>query len=117
MTSEKITDSQRRLLEEVFQCESGKLHVSEGCHLEIVADGKIAQAGQMGEVVLTFLHQYGMPFVRYKITDTEIYTPGSSENRALWRNFIPILPPIWVRVGWGRRYDQGRGRRLCLSVL
>ena len=92
VTSEKLTDSQRKLIEEVFQCrvadaygsreigsvafqcEAGQLHVTEGCHLEIISNGQVAQPEQTGEIVLTSLHQFGMPFIRYRIMDTAVYS-------------------------------------------
>ena len=90
-TSEKITEPQRELIEEVFQCpivdcyaslefgtiayqcEAGKLHVCEPCYLEIVADRRAVDPGQMGEVVITSLDQFAMPFIRYKIDDMGVY--------------------------------------------
>jgi phenylacetate-CoA ligase len=92
-TSEKLSRSQRKLLEDVFQCkvadaygsreigsitfecEAGNQHVMEGCHLELIDDGRPVPAGEMGEVVLTSLHQYGMPLIRYRIMDMGIYQP------------------------------------------
>jgi phenylacetate-CoA ligase len=86
-TAEKITDPQRELLEGVFgckvadwytarelgtigfQCPHGGMHVCETRYLEVIANGKPAAPGELGEVVLTSLHQYGMPFIRYKIGD------------------------------------------------
>jgi phenylacetate-CoA ligase len=94
VTSEKLMDSQRQLMEDVFQCkvadaygsreigsvaiecEAGQLHVTEGCHMEIIANGQAAQPGQTGEIVLTSLHQYGMPMIRYRIMDTAVYQSG-----------------------------------------
>jgi phenylacetate-CoA ligase len=94
-TSEKLTDPQRELLEEVFgckvvdqyssremgtmacPCERGSFHVcADVRYLEIVADGKVVQPGQMGEVVATSFNQYAMPFIRYKKGDMAIYEPG-----------------------------------------
>jgi phenylacetate-CoA ligase len=45
--------------------------------LELVEDGKRVESGQMGEVVITSLHQYAMPFIRYKNGDLGIYELGS----------------------------------------
>lgn len=95
LTSEKVTDRQRRLLEEVFQCKvadwyssrelgtiafqcpEGGRHVCETRFLEVVADGRVVEPGQLGEVVITSLHQYTMPFIRYKIGDLAVYEPGT----------------------------------------
>jgi len=89
-TAEKVTLPQRDLLESVFhckvadwysaremgtiafQCPVGSLHVGETRFLEIVAKNNVARPGELGEVVITSLHQYGMPFIRYKIGDMAI---------------------------------------------
>lgn len=94
-TAEKVTNPQRQLLEEVFhcpvadcyssrelgviayQCETGGMHVCETRYLEIVADGKVVPPGQLGEIVVTSLTQFALPFVRYKIGDLGIYEVGS----------------------------------------
>ncbi len=90
-TAEKITGPQRELIKEVFQCpiadwyasrefgtiayqcEAGKLHVCEPHYLEIVSNGRAVGPGQMGEVVITSLNQFAMPFIRYKIDDMGSY--------------------------------------------
>ena len=42
------------------------MHVAEeNLLVEIVRDGRAAPAGEPGEVVVTDLHNYGMPFIRY----------------------------------------------------
>ena len=93
-TSEKVVGSQRRLLEEVFecpvansyttselgqiayQCEKGSLHVNEGCHVEIISNGQPVQPGQMGEMVVTSFNNYAMPFIRYKLDDMSVEESG-----------------------------------------
>ena len=93
LTAEKVLPSQRQLLEEVFQCKvadwyssrelgtiafqcpEGGLHVCETRLLEIIADGRVVEPGQLGEVVVTSLHQYTMPFIRYKLNDVAAYAP------------------------------------------
>ena len=94
LTAEKVTEPQRRLLAEVFQCPvadwyscrelgtiafqcpHGGRHVCETRYLEVVANGKVQEPGQIGEVVITSLHQYVMPFIRYKLEDIAVYEPG-----------------------------------------
>jgi phenylacetate-CoA ligase len=94
LTAEVVTGPQRELLEEVFQCpvvdwystlEMGTIalqcphggrHVCETRYLELVADGKVQEPGQMGEVVITSLHQFTMPFIRYKLNDIAVYQPS-----------------------------------------
>lgn len=90
-TAEKVTAPQRQLLEDVFgcpvadcyssrelatiayQCEEGGFHVCETRHMEIVANGQVTQPGQLGEIIITSLHQFAMPFIRYKIGDMGVY--------------------------------------------
>jgi phenylacetate-CoA ligase len=94
LTAEVVTGPQRELLEEVFQCpvvdwyssrEMGTIafqcphggrHVCETRYLELVADGNVQEPGQVGEVVVTSLHQFTMPFIRYKLGDIAAYKPS-----------------------------------------
>ena len=87
VTAEKLKAGQRELIERVFECpvtegytarefatvayacEAGRSHVSETCHLELIADGTVVPAGGLGEVVVTSLHQFLMPFIRYRLDD------------------------------------------------
>ena len=49
---------------------SGDLHTcDDGVLVEILRDGRAAEPGERGEVVLTNLHAYAMPFLRYRIGD------------------------------------------------
>lgn len=49
---------------------SGDLHTcDDGVLVEVLQDGRPAQPGERGEVVLTNLHAYAMPFIRYRIGD------------------------------------------------
>ncbi len=107
-TAEKVTGPQRQLFEQVFrcpvadcyssrelatiayQCEAGGFHVCETRHLEIIVNGQVVRPGQLGEIVITSLHQFAMPFIRYKIGDMGIYEPSlCSCGRGL-----PILKEI-----------------------
>ncbi len=95
-TGEKLQKNHLKLISEVFncrvaehyssweiydiayQCPEKGLHVSEDRYLELVNEkGKEVSNGEIGEVVLTSLTQYGMPFIRYKNEDLGIYE-GSS---------------------------------------
>jgi phenylacetate-CoA ligase len=94
-TSEKVTDPQRDLLSDVFhcpvadcyssremgtmayQCEAGGMHVCETRYLEIAANGAVVAPGKLGEVAVTSLHQFGMPFIRYKNGDMAIGEAGT----------------------------------------
>ena len=108
VTAEKVTDGQRELLERTFgcpvvdwytarefgtigfQCPAGSLHMCETRIVEVVANGRAAHAGQPGEVVITSLHQYGMPFIRYKLGDMAV---RQSEPCACGRG-LPVLKEI-----------------------
>ncbi|MCU0645520.1 MAG: hypothetical protein MUC94_14850 [bacterium] len=93
-SAETLFPHQRELIEKVFSCkiynrygsrEFGNIaqecHHHHGLHvaddrvyLEILnSDGKQAQPGEIGEVVVTDLDNYGMPFLRYKIGDLGVY--------------------------------------------
>lgn len=93
--AEKLYDFQREEMEAIFgcqvfntygsrefmliasECEQHKgLHIAvENLFVEIIKeDGTLAKPGEMGEVIVTDLHNYGMPFIRYKIGDMAIAT-------------------------------------------
>ena len=49
------------------------LHVSvDNLFVEVLKDGKPAGPGERGEIVITDLHNYGMPFIRYRNGDLVI---------------------------------------------
>ncbi len=49
---------------------SGDLHTcDDGVLVEVLRDGRPAEPGERGEVVVTNLHAYAMPFIRYRIGD------------------------------------------------
>ncbi len=49
---------------------SGDLHTcDDGVLIEVLVDGRPAEPGERGEVVVTNLHAYAMPFIRYRIGD------------------------------------------------
>lgn len=50
----------------------GHLVVAENYIVEILKDGKPAQPGEVGEVVITDLNNYCMPFIRYRIGDLAV---------------------------------------------
>lgn len=101
-TAEKVTQPERELLEEVFQCKVadcysarelatiayqcnvGGLHVCETRFVEIIANERAAKPGQLGEVVVTSLNQFATPLIRYKIGDVGVYdTARCSCGRSL----------------------------------
>jgi len=54
-----------------YECEAHAGHhiVAEGYILEILTGGRPAKPGEIGEVVITDLNNYCMPFIRYRIGD------------------------------------------------
>lgn len=88
-TAERLLGDQRKLLSEVFGCEVFNLYCTRehGCigfecgrhdgfhldigsvYLEIISNGRPAKHGQSGEIAITDLLNYGMPFIRNKIGD------------------------------------------------
>jgi phenylacetate-CoA ligase len=54
-----------------WECrQSGQYHVcDDNVILEILRDGRPARIGESGEVVVTGLHSYSMPFIRYSLGD------------------------------------------------
>ncbi|MBN1622345.1 MAG: glycosyltransferase [Endomicrobiales bacterium] len=54
-----------------YECEAHDGHhvVAENYIVEILKDGKPAKPGEVGEVVITDLNNYCMPFIRYRIGD------------------------------------------------
>jgi phenylacetate-CoA ligase len=54
-----------------YECEAHVGHhvVGEGYIVEILKDGRPAAPGEIGEVVITDLNNYCMPFIRYRIGD------------------------------------------------
>jgi phenylacetate-CoA ligase len=48
---------------------NGHLVVAEGYIVEVLVDGRPAQPGEVGEIVVTDLNNFCMPFIRYRIGD------------------------------------------------
>jgi phenylacetate-CoA ligase len=51
------------------EAHDGYLVVAEGYVVEVLVDGRPAQPGEVGEVVITDLNAYSMPFIRYRLGD------------------------------------------------
>jgi len=88
-SAEVLYPAQRQVIEKVFggrmfnrygtrelggvACECGAhtgLHASiENVYIEILRDGQPAKAGEAGDIIVTNLNNYGMPFIRYSIED------------------------------------------------
>jgi len=54
-----------------YECEAHAGHhvVGEGYVVEVLKDGRPAKPGEIGEVVITDLNNYCLPFIRYRIGD------------------------------------------------
>ena len=51
------------------------LHIStERCVMEFIKDGENVSSGEMGKIILTDLHNYSFPFIRYDVGDIGIPT-------------------------------------------
>lgn len=94
--AEKLFSYQRSSIEDVFQCpvfetygsrefmliasecdKHNGLHLSaENLYVEFLKDGKPVKDGELGEIVVTDLHNYGMPFIRYRIGDLGVPASG-----------------------------------------
>ena len=61
------------------ECPAGGMHISvDHAFIEfLLPDGSPAKPGEVGEIVVTALHNYGMPLIRYRIGDLGAYLPGS----------------------------------------
>ena len=116
-SAEVLYDYQKELIESVFQCRvfnrygcrefstiaqecsqhSGMHMNAEHVYVECLkGDGEPASPGEIGELVITDLDNYGMPFIRYLIGDIGVLSDGKCDcGRGL-----PILEKIE-----GRTFD------------
>jgi phenylacetate-CoA ligase len=114
LAAEKIGDEEKKLVGEVFHCDvyetygsrefmliaaecraHGGLHVSaENLYVEILRGNEPARPGELGDIVITDLHNYGMPFIRYKIGDVAV---ASDETCPCGRG-LPLIKNIEGRL-------------------
>jgi phenylacetate-CoA ligase len=114
-TGEILYSEHRKLIEEQFGCSvfdgygSGEYVVGafeceehhgyhifvEGGIMEFVKDGEHASPGEKGELIVTSLCNYAMPFIRYRIEDIGV---PSDEKCACGRG-LPLMASIEGRVG------------------
>jgi len=87
--------------------ERNALHVqAEGVRLEILrADGSPCEPGEEGRVVLTSLHNFAMPLIRYEIGDRAVAGPPCACGRTL-----PVLAAIPGRARDMLTLPDGRRR-------
>lgn len=114
-TGEYLSSQVRELLEDTFkvrvtdiyacneagdiawQCKKGQLyHINaDNCIVEILKDVEPAEKGQTGEVVITNLNRYSMPFIRYKNGDLA----GFAFDKCRCGCKLPALSQIAGRTG------------------
>lgn len=113
-TAERLSDANRRKLTRLFGAEVFNLYCTReyGCigfecskhqgfhidtgsvYVEIVKDGRPVAPGQTGEIVITDLLNFGMPFIRSRTGDTGILSPQPCECRSP----LPVLKGLDGRV-------------------
>jgi len=90
VTADTLYDYQRETISRVFscpvangyggrdlgfvahECPFGSMHVTEDIIVEILRGDKPAPPGELGEIVVTHLDNYAMPFIRYRSGDLAI---------------------------------------------
>lgn len=98
-SAQSLPEESRRIIEDTFHCgvfdkygarefagglayqcsERKGYHVVAECAIiEIIKDGRPAQPGEVGEVIVTELNNYAMPLIRYKVGDLAV---AVSENQ------------------------------------
>lgn len=111
-TAEKLYDFQKRIISQAFccpvadnyggresgfigcECPEGKMHLSsDKMIIEIIKDGKPVKNGQEGEVVITNLNSYGMPFLRYRTDDIGVI----DDKQCTCGRTLPVLTKILGR--------------------
>lgn len=62
-----------------WECpETGLYHVcDDNIAVDVVRDGKPVREGEQGELVITVLHAYAMPFIRYRLGDVVVKGPDT----------------------------------------
>lgn len=113
VTSEKLYDEQKDIIESVFgcpvangygardagfiahACPAGKLHISaEDIIVETVrSDGRPTDKGEAGEIVITHLQTAEFPFVRYRTGDVGVL----SDERCSCGRGLPVLADVQGR--------------------
>jgi len=112
-TGENLYSNQRQLFKEVFQCpifekyacfehgviscecskHKGQHIFTDGVYLEFLNNDKPAKPGEIADIIVTDLFNYGMPFIRYKIGDKGIYT----KHKCSCGSHLPMIEKILGR--------------------
>lgn len=116
VTSERLYDHQRTLIEQSFgapvangyggrdagfiahQCPSGSMHITaEDVIVEIVdREGRVLPPGESGEIVVTHLATRDFPFVRYRTGDVGVLAAPDDAPCACGRT-LPVLKEVQGR--------------------
>ncbi|MCL5256616.1 MAG: hypothetical protein M1319_02330 [Chloroflexi bacterium] len=76
------------------QCPEGSLHVvAELNYVELIANGRSAVPGELGEVIITDLENYAMPFIRYALGDVAKF----AEKPCPCGRGLPVLAEVMGR--------------------
>jgi phenylacetate-CoA ligase len=109
-TAMVLMETERAVIEQVFhakvfnrygceelsliasECESqGGLHVNlDMLVVEVLKDGRPAKPGEVGDVVVTDLYNYGMPFIRYRVGDVAV----PSDRKCVCGRGFPLLERV-----------------------
>ena len=123
-TAEVLFSNQREIIQKAFDCEvfdtygcgdgegnANECEVHNGLHIsiensimEFINDNEPVSEGELGKIVLTSLHNYSFPFIRYTPDDMGIY---SNENCSCKRG-LPILKKIMGRTTDIIKFSNGR---------
>jgi len=121
-SAEVLFPAQRKFIEETFggkmfnryatrelaciacECDAHTgLHTSvENTYVEILQDNKPAKAGETGDIIVTNLNNYGMPFIRYSVGDVGAW---SSNDHCPCGRESPMMDLVQ-----GRRVDMFKTR-------
>jgi len=114
-TSETLLDSHRQAIESAFNCrvfnhygcneictiaqeceERTGLHVNaEDRIVEFIKGGEVVAPGEAGEIIITDLENYAMPFIRYNIKDVGV----PSDDMCSCGRGLPLIDRILGRTG------------------
>jgi phenylacetate-CoA ligase len=115
-SAQSLPDTSRKVIEEAFGCRvfdkygsrefsgiayecdahAGHHVVGEGYIVEVLRDGRPALPGETGEVVITDLNNFCLPFIRYRIGDLAVATDPSLQCRC--GRGLPLVGNIEGRV-------------------
>ena len=113
-TAEVLQDYKRKMMEKAFacpvaneygahdgaaviahECPEGRMHIaSDQVYLETVNGTKHVPLGEPGDILVTNLESYGMPFIRYKIGDMGALT----DEKCRCRLGFPVMKVVAGRV-------------------